>query len=57
MKNNAVRKWDKENMTALSCRVAKKKAEEFRQACKKLGLVPNALFLEVVNKTIEKAEE
>lgn len=49
-------KWDKENMTTLGCRVTKTKAMQFKQACQQLGIVPNAVLLQAVEQTIERAE-
>lgn len=49
-------KWDKENMTTLGCRVTKTKAAQFKQACQQLGTVPNAVLLQAVEQTIERAE-
>lgn len=55
-RKNANVKWDKENMTTLSCRVTKKKAEEFKVACRKLDTVPNRVLMKAINDTIEEAE-
>lgn len=48
-------KWDKENMTVIGCRVTKAKAQEFRQACAALGVVPNQIFKETIEQIIKKA--
>lgn len=53
----AIAKWSKNNMTSLGCRVTKAKAAKFKEACQKLGLVPNQVILKAVNDTIERAEE
>lgn len=53
-KRRANDKWDAANMTILACRVTKKKAEAFRQACKAAGTNPNAVLLETVNKFLEE---
>ena len=48
-------KWDKENMTVVGCRVTRSKAEEFKAACKTLGVVPNQILLRTVDNTIAEA--
>ena len=50
-------KWDKENMTILGCRVTKKKAAEFKEACSTLGLVPNQVLLTAVNEAIDRIKK
>lgn len=45
----AQQKWDSANMTTLSCRVTKEKAEAFRKKCEAAGTKPNAVLLECVN--------
>lgn len=50
-------KWDKENMTVVGCRVTRSKAEEFKAACKTLGVVPNQILKQAVDETIKKAGE
>ena len=50
-------KWNKENMTVLGCKVTKKKADEFREACKKLELVPNQVFRQTIDQVIENAKK
>lgn len=50
-------KWDKENMTAISCRITKARAERFKSACKSLGLIPNQVLKNAIDETIEKAED
>lgn len=49
-------KWDKVNMTTLSCRLTKVKAEQFKAACSKLGTNRNAEFLKTVDRIISEAE-
>lgn len=48
-------KWDRENLTVVGCRITKTKAEQFRAACHKLGLVPNQVLKQAVENTIQKA--
>lgn len=49
-------KWDKANMTTIGCKVTKKKAEQFKDACRRLGVVPNALLLKTIDNTIAEAD-
>jgi hypothetical protein len=49
-------KWDRANMTTLSCRLTKVKAEQFKAACSKLGTNRNAEFLKTVDRIISEAE-
>ena len=50
-------KWDKANMTHISCKLTKEKAQRFKEACAKLDTVPNRVMLQAVADTIEKAEK
>lgn len=50
-------KWNKENMTTISCKVTKAKAERFSESCKMLGVVKNQVLLKAINETIEEAEK
>lgn len=52
----ASRKWSKENMATLGCKVTKAKAAQFKDACQKLGIVPNQVLLRAVDDTIKQAE-
>lgn len=52
----ASRKWAKENMTVLGCKVTKTKASQFKEACQKLGVVPNQILLRAVDNVIKEAE-
>ena len=56
-RKNANRKWDKENMTQVACRLTKKKAALFKEACQKMGTVPNRVLLNAIDETIKKAED
>lgn len=56
-RKNANRKWDKENMTQVACRLTKKKAALFKEACQKIGTVPNRVLLNAIDETIKKAED
>ena len=53
----ANRKWDKENMTQIACRLTKKKATLFKEACQEIGIVPNRVLLNAIDRTIEEAEK
>ena len=48
-------KWDKENMTVVGCRITKTKAQEFKDACAALGVVPNQVIKQAIEETIKKA--
>ena len=56
-RKRANKKWDKENMTIIGCRVTKAKAQEFKAACAALGLVPNQILKQTIEETIKKAGE
>ena len=43
-------KWDAANMIVLGCKVKRDRADEFREACRKAGTTPNAVF----NKAIDE---
>ena len=53
----ASRRWDQENMTRLSCKVTKDKAERFKSVCKSRGTNTNAVLLAYVNSYIQENEE
>lgn len=52
-KSNASRKWDKANMTILSCRVSKEVAGQFKLICKKKETTVNAALLKYVRSVVE----
>ena len=54
---NARDKWDKQNMTSVTCKVTKEKAAQFREACAKLDTVPNQVLKKAIDETIKKAED
>jgi len=54
-KKEANARWDKEHMTIVACKVTKVKKEQFKDACTKLGTVPNQVLLQAINETINKA--
>ena len=50
-------KWAKNNMAMFSCKMTKDKANAFKNACEKLGLVPNQVFNRAADEVINEAEE
>ena len=56
-KKQSTRKWDKENMTTVGCRLTKDKAALFRSSCTKLGTCPNKVFIKAIEATIKSASE
>lgn len=48
-------KWDKANMTNVSCRVPKWKAKAFKEECGKLGKTPNKVLNEYIQSIIDEA--
>lgn len=49
----ARKRWDKENMAMLSCRVTKETANKFKSICTRNGITVNAALLKFVKSTIE----
>lgn len=47
-------KWNRENLTVLTCNVTKKKKEEFKRVCAKEKTTQNAVLLDAVNRFIEE---
>ena len=56
-KTDAQRKWDKKNLTVVTCRLSKAKKKEFADACAKFGVAMNSVLLKAVNETIEKSRK
>ena len=56
-RKQANRKWDKENMTQIACRLTKKKATVFKEACQEIGISQNRVLLNAIDQTIEEAEK
>lgn len=48
-------KWDRENMVTIGCRITKKRAAEFKEACDQLGITRNAVLLQAITTTIHEA--
>ena len=53
----ASKRWDQVNMTRLSCKVTKEKAERFKAICASRGTNTNAVLLACVNSYIQENEE
>lgn len=48
-KRRADRKWTNANITNLSCKVRKNRAEAFKAACYANGTTPNAVLVSAMN--------
>ena len=57
IQKKARNKWDAANMAVLGCKIRRKKAEEFKTACKEAGTTPNAVFLEAIDNFMEKQKK
>lgn len=55
--NEYIKEWGKENMQTISGRYKKEFVQEFRDACKKLGIKQSDVYREAMQKIIEKAKE
>lgn len=49
-------RWDSQNLSTLSCRIAKDKAEAFRTLCAANGTTTYAVLLSVVQNAINSGE-
>ena len=56
-RKQANRKWDKENMTTISCRVTRERLQKFKEACEQLGTVPNQVIQKAIADTIDQADK
>lgn len=56
MDREAQKRWDKDNMATVTCRITKKKFEEFKAACEALGTTRNAVILNAINRIIEESK-
>ena len=54
--NEYIKQWGKENMATISGRYKKEFVQEFRAACKKLGIKQSDVYREAMEKIIEKAK-
>lgn len=56
MDREAQKRWDKDNMVTITCRVTKAKAEAFKTACDSLGTTRNAVLIKAIDRTIEESK-
>lgn len=52
----AIRKYDSEKMTTVTCRISRAKADRFKAACAQLGVTQYAVLKEAIENAIAKAE-
>ena len=50
-------KWDRENMTVLTCKVTKRKADEFAAACLRAGVSKSSVITKAVDNFIAENPE
>lgn len=50
-------KWDRENMTVLTCKVTKRKADEFAAACQRAGVSKSSVITRAVDNFISENPE
>lgn len=51
------RKWDKENMTTLGCKVKKEEAAAFKEYAAEQGKTSNTVLKEFVQECIKKSDQ
>ena len=51
-----IAKWSKENMKFVQAKFKKELVDEFKEACKMLGVTQSSVIREAVEETIEKAK-
>lgn len=56
MDREAQKRWDKDNMVTITCRITKRKADEFKAACESLGTTRNAVLLNAINRIIAEGK-
>lgn len=56
-KRKANNKYIAANMTVLGCKVRRDKAEQFKDACRKAGTTPNAVFTSAMDVFMEEHTE
>lgn len=49
--------WKKENMGSVSVRYKKSFVDQFKQACKELGITQSEIFRKAMQETINKAQK
>jgi len=54
-RKRANKKWSKENLTVVGCKVTREKAARFKESCAALGVVPYQILLRAVDNTIAEA--
>ena len=54
MDREAQKRWDKDNMVTITCRITKRKADEFKAACDSLGTTRNAVLLNAINRILQR---
>jgi hypothetical protein len=52
-----IQEWKKQNMKTITGTYKKEFVEEFKEACKKLGLTQSAVFRKAMEEVIEEAKE
>ena len=50
-------KWDAANMTVLGCKVKRDEADAFREACRRAGTSPNAIFKAAIDEFMRKNQQ
>ena len=50
-------KWDRENMTVLTCKVTKRKADEFTAACQRADVSKSSVIVKAVDNFISENPE
>lgn len=54
--NKYIQEWKKEHMTKVTAAYNKEFVEQFKTACKKLGITQSKVIREAMEATIEKAK-
>ncbi|MEY8310306.1 hypothetical protein AAK899_12405 [Erysipelotrichaceae bacterium 51-3] len=49
--------WSRENMASISVRFKKEFVQEFKEACKELGLKQSTVFRKAMEETIQKRQK
>lgn len=52
-----MQEWSKQNMTFVSARYKNEFVQEFKQACKTLGITQSEVIRKAMQETIDKAKE
>lgn len=51
------RKWDKEHMSHITGKYKKEFVDQFKQACKELGITQSEVFRKAMQETINKVQK